>query len=168
MPAKFWDAILQNLVYWSVPFHQRWRSPKYINWVYFEQIMVKSTQFEQNWVLFFWEWYTDGWVQCKLCEKLVYRKSNFQCPAGTFIYKGKNTASGTCAFTFCTLVFFFCFVLFLFFFITEILFLFSYFLNSVSILHILTMPQVDVQAVLKCINDGGDALILLTWFFSTS
>ena len=41
--------------------------------MYFEQIMIKGTQFEQK-------WYTDGW---KLCEKLVYRKSNFWGPAGT-------------------------------------------------------------------------------------
>ena len=33
----------------------------YINWVYFGQIIVKSTQFDQNWVLFFRKWYTDGW-----------------------------------------------------------------------------------------------------------
>ena len=35
--------------------HQRWRSPNYINWVYFGQIFVKSTPFDQNWVLFFWK-----------------------------------------------------------------------------------------------------------------
>ena len=29
--------------------------------VYFVQIIVKSTQFVQNWVLFFQKWYTDGW-----------------------------------------------------------------------------------------------------------
>ena len=39
---------------------QRRRSPNYINWVYFGQIIVKSTQFDQNWVLFFRKWYTDG------------------------------------------------------------------------------------------------------------
>ena len=34
----------------------------YINWVYFEQITVKSTQFEQNLVFFFVRnWYIDGW-----------------------------------------------------------------------------------------------------------
>ena len=33
-----------------------------MRWVYFEQIMVKSSQFEQNWVLFFRNWYTNGWV----------------------------------------------------------------------------------------------------------
>ena len=31
-----------------------------MNKVYFEQIMVKSTKFEQNFVLFFQNWYTDG------------------------------------------------------------------------------------------------------------
>ena len=29
-------------------FLQRWRSPNYLNWEYFGQIMVKSTQFEQK------------------------------------------------------------------------------------------------------------------------
>ena len=32
-----------------------------MNWVYFGQIIVKSTQFDPNWVLFFRKWYTDGW-----------------------------------------------------------------------------------------------------------
>ena len=40
-----------------VGFHQRRRSPNYINWVYFGQIIVKSTQFGQNWALFFQKWY---------------------------------------------------------------------------------------------------------------
>ena len=42
-------------------FYQRRRSPNYINWVYFGQIIVKSTHFDQNWVPFFRKWYTDGW-----------------------------------------------------------------------------------------------------------
>ena len=42
-------------------FHHRRRSPNYINSVYFGQIIVKSTQFDPNWVLFFRKWYTDGW-----------------------------------------------------------------------------------------------------------
>ena len=42
-------------------FHQRGRSPNYTNWVYLGQIIVKSTQFGQNWVHFFRKWYTDGW-----------------------------------------------------------------------------------------------------------
>ena len=37
------------------------KEPKLHNWVYFGQIIVKSTQFDQNWVLFFQKWYTDGW-----------------------------------------------------------------------------------------------------------
>ena len=41
--------------------HQRRRGPNYIKWVYFGQIIVKSTQFGQNWVLFFRKWYTDRW-----------------------------------------------------------------------------------------------------------
>ena len=31
-------------------------------WVYLEQIIVKSTQFRQNLVLFLSKWYTAGWV----------------------------------------------------------------------------------------------------------
>ena len=65
-------AILWNLVRQSVDFLQRWKSPNYMNWVYFEQIMVKSTQFEQNWVLFFWNWYTDWWI---IVRKIWYRES---------------------------------------------------------------------------------------------
>ena len=56
--SSFSGAISRYLVC----FHQRWSSPNDMNWVYFEQIMVKSTQFEQNWVLFFRNWCTDGWV----------------------------------------------------------------------------------------------------------
>ena len=36
--------------------------------------MVKSAQFEQNWVLFFRKWYTDGWVGPN-CAKNWYRES---------------------------------------------------------------------------------------------
>ena len=43
-----------------------------INWVYFGQIFVKSTQFGQNWVLFFRKWYTDGW---EIGQKNWYRES---------------------------------------------------------------------------------------------
>ena len=53
-------------------FHQRRRSPHYKIWVYFGQIIVKSTQFDQNWVLFFRKWYTDGW---EIRQKNWYRKS---------------------------------------------------------------------------------------------
>ena len=60
VPA-FWGTFSQNLVKRSGGFHQRRRSPNYINWVYFGQIIVKSTQFDPNWVLFFQKWYTDGW-----------------------------------------------------------------------------------------------------------
>ena len=50
-------------------FHQRRRSPNYINWMYFGQIIVKITQFGQNWVLFFWKWYTGGWeIRQKIFE----------------------------------------------------------------------------------------------------
>ena len=31
-----------------------------MNWVYFGQNIVKSTQFDQNWVFFFRKWYTGG------------------------------------------------------------------------------------------------------------
>ena len=40
-----------------------------MNWVYFEQIMVKSTQFEQNWMLFFRNWYSDGWIIVRNIDK---------------------------------------------------------------------------------------------------
>ena len=53
-------------------FHQRRRSPNYINWVYFGQIIVKSTQFDPNWVLFFRKWYTDRWeIWQKIGIKIV-------------------------------------------------------------------------------------------------
>ena len=39
--------------------------------------MVKSTQFEQNWVLFFREWYTDGWV---IVRKIGIEKVKFLRP----------------------------------------------------------------------------------------
>ena len=39
---------------------QRRRSPNSEFWVYFEQIIVKSTQFLQNWLLLYQKWYTDG------------------------------------------------------------------------------------------------------------
>ena len=48
--------------------------PKCKNLVYFEHNIVKSTQFGQNWVVFYQKWYTDGWV---IGQKLVWRKSNF-------------------------------------------------------------------------------------------
>ena len=37
-------------------FHQGQRSPNYINWVYFGQIIVRGIQIGQNWVLFFRKW----------------------------------------------------------------------------------------------------------------
>ena len=48
------------------------KEPKFENWVYFEQIIVKSTQFGQNWVLFYLKWYTNGWV---IGRKNWYRES---------------------------------------------------------------------------------------------
>ena len=47
------ELLLQILVKWSEGFHYRRRHPTYISWMYFGQIMVKSTQFEQNWLFFF-------------------------------------------------------------------------------------------------------------------
>ena len=55
-------------------FHQRRRSPNYINCVYFGKIIVKSTQFGQNWVLFFQKRYTDGW---EIRQKIVKEKVRF-------------------------------------------------------------------------------------------
>ena len=40
--------------------------------MYFGQIIVKSTQFDPNWVLFFRKWYTDGW---EIWQKKWYRDS---------------------------------------------------------------------------------------------
>ena len=39
--------------------------------------MVKSTQFEQNWVLFIRKWYTDGWVTLQKIgmEKVKFSRS---------------------------------------------------------------------------------------------
>ena len=54
------------------------------NWVFFGQIIVKSTQFGQHWVLFFWKWYTDGW---EIRQKIgIEKESNFWGPAGTSTY----------------------------------------------------------------------------------
>ena len=41
-------------------FSSETEEPKFKNWVYLEQIIVKSTQFGQNWVLFYWKRYTNG------------------------------------------------------------------------------------------------------------
>ena len=55
-------------------FHQRRRSPNYINWVYVGQVIVKSTQFGQNWMIFFRKRYTDGW---KIGQKIGIEKVRF-------------------------------------------------------------------------------------------
>ena len=55
VPA-FWGAFSQILVQ-SGDFHHKMKAPIYINW-YFEQMLVKKSQLEQNWILF--------------CTKLVY------------------------------------------------------------------------------------------------
>ena len=62
-------------------FHRRRRSPNYINWVYFGQIIVKSIQFGQNWVLFFGKWYspTDGW---EIRQKIDIQKFRFSKSCG--------------------------------------------------------------------------------------
>ena len=43
-------------------FSSETKESKFKHWVYFEQKIVKSTQFGQNWVLFYRKRYTDGWV----------------------------------------------------------------------------------------------------------
>ena len=43
-------------------FSSETKEPKLKNWGFFEQIIVKSIQFGQNWVLFYRKRYTDGWV----------------------------------------------------------------------------------------------------------
>ena len=64
--------LFREIWYSDWGFHQRRRSPNYISWVYFGQIIVKSTLFGQNWVLFFRKWYTMGG---KCGKKLVSRES---------------------------------------------------------------------------------------------
>ena len=53
---------------------------KFKNWVYFEQIIVKSTQFGPNWVLFYWKRYTD-WA------KNWYRLSGFSSELKEYKFK---------------------------------------------------------------------------------
>ena len=50
-PASSGIAIVLFLFF--VFFNQRRKSPNHIDWVYFGHVIVKSTQFDQNWVLFF-------------------------------------------------------------------------------------------------------------------
>ena len=38
------------------------KKPKFENWVYLEQILVKKHPICPNWVLFYRKWYTDGWL----------------------------------------------------------------------------------------------------------
>ena len=72
-------------------FSSETKEPKLKNWVYFEQIIVKSTQFGQNWALFYWKRYTDMWVHVT-GRKIGIEKSNFQVLAGTSMYDfGKGT-----------------------------------------------------------------------------
>ena len=47
------------------------KEPKLHIGVYLGQIIIKSTQFSQNWVLFFPKWYTDGW---KIRQKVGIEK----------------------------------------------------------------------------------------------
>ena len=54
-------APFREIWYSDRGFSSETKKPNYINWVYFGQIIVKSTQFDPNWVLFFRKWYTDGW-----------------------------------------------------------------------------------------------------------
>ena len=79
VPA-FLGAFVQNLLQYSVGFYQRWRRLNYTDWVYFEQSIVKSTQFRQNWVLFSQRWYTDGCVIGRKIgiEKVKFSKSSRQ------------------------------------------------------------------------------------------
>ena len=72
VPA-FRGAFSRNLVYLS-GVSSGMEEPKFKNWVYFEQIIVKSTQFGQNWVLFCRKWYTDGWV---IGQKIGIEKVRF-------------------------------------------------------------------------------------------
>ena len=55
VPA-FWGTFSAKFGIVIGGFHQRRRSPKYINWVYFGQIIVKSTQVGRNIDCYVWRW----------------------------------------------------------------------------------------------------------------
>ena len=67
-------VLFREIWYSDRGFHQKRRSPNHINWVYFGQIIVNSTQFGQNWVLFFQKWYIDGW---EIRQKVGIEKVRF-------------------------------------------------------------------------------------------
>ena len=58
VPA-FWGAFSRNLIWRSVGFHQIQRSPNYINWVYFEKIIVKKPPLRSKLCVFYRKWYID-------------------------------------------------------------------------------------------------------------
>ena len=64
-------------------FSSETKKPRFKNWVYFEQIIVKSTQFGQNWVLFYRKRYNDEWV---IGRKIGIEKVQFSHIAGTSTY----------------------------------------------------------------------------------
>ena len=61
VPA-FWGVFFTKFGKGIDGFSSEMKEPNFINWVYLEQIIVKSTQFEQNWVFFYQKWYTDVYV----------------------------------------------------------------------------------------------------------
>ena len=77
-------VLFREIWYSDWGFHQRQRCPNYITWVYFGQIIVKSTQFGQNWVHFFREWYTDGW---EIGQKIDRESQIFEVYFGQIIVK---------------------------------------------------------------------------------
>ena len=58
--------------------HQRRKSPNYINWLYFQQIIIKNTQFGENCVLFHQKEYTDFFFQKIGMKKVKFSLSGRQ------------------------------------------------------------------------------------------
>ena len=68
-----------GVLFYKIWYSDRWvssqtKEPKFKNWVYFEQIIVKSMQFGQNLVLFCWKrvyWWVGNWAKTGI-EKVKF------------------------------------------------------------------------------------------------
>ena len=60
--SAFWGAFFVKFGYSDRWVFLRDKGAQIKKWVYFEQNIVKSTQFAQNWVFFYQKCNTDGWV----------------------------------------------------------------------------------------------------------
>ena len=76
VPA-FWGRFFAKFSIAIGGFSSETKEPKFKNLVFFMQIIVKSTQFGQNWVLFYRKWYTDGWVIGRKIGIEIVRFSRF-------------------------------------------------------------------------------------------